>query len=139
MNVRALQEVMDAQTLAYVFPYSQFSFPTDISCIILAEGRKSAFFETELNVPLRAPRGPAGVAALYKPANQVKSPSPEKLAAFRDLVVGARCGKVQVPDATSEVRLKLSQWFHSDWITESQTIHSTSRHSLSVKDRTTGA
>ncbi|KAI0807083.1 mini-chromosome maintenance replisome factor-domain-containing protein [Fomes fomentarius] len=101
-NIRALQEVMDAQTLAYVFPYSQFSFSTDISCIILAEGRKSAFFKTELNIPLRAPRGPTSVAALYKPADQVNVPSPDKMAAFRDLVVGSRCGKVQVPDATSE-------------------------------------
>ncbi|KAI0710385.1 mini-chromosome maintenance replisome factor-domain-containing protein [Cerioporus squamosus] len=102
MNVRALQEVMDAQTLAYVFPFSQFSFPTDISCIILAEGRKSTFFRTELDIPLRTPTDPAAIAALYKPADQIKMPSREKLAAFRDLVVGARCGKVQVPEATSE-------------------------------------
>ncbi len=103
MNVRALQEVMDAQTLAYVFPFSQFSFPTDISCIILAEGRKSAFFRPELDIPLRAPTDPAAIAALYKPADQIKMPSRGKLASFRDLVVGARCGKVQVPEATSEV------------------------------------
>ncbi|RPD65834.1 hypothetical protein L227DRAFT_493226 [Lentinus tigrinus ALCF2SS1-6] len=102
MNVRALQEVMDAQTLAYVFPFSQFSFPTDISCIIVTEGRKSAFFRTDFNIPLCAPNDSAAVAALYKPADQIKMPSPEKLATFRDLVVGARCGKVQVPEATSE-------------------------------------
>ncbi|KAI9056684.1 hypothetical protein FKP32DRAFT_1598956 [Trametes sanguinea] len=101
-NVRALQDVMDAQTLAYVFPYSQFSFPTDISCIVLSEGRKSTFFRTDLNVPLRVPATPDGVALLYKPAEEVKLPSPEKLAAFRDLIVGARSGKVQVPDTTSE-------------------------------------
>ncbi|KAI0371789.1 hypothetical protein BV20DRAFT_965065 [Pilatotrama ljubarskyi] len=102
MNVRALQDVMDAQTLAYVFPYSQFSFPTDISCIVLSEGRRSTFFKTDLNVPLRAPTTPTAVAALYKPADELKLPSAEKLAAFRDLVVGARVGKVQVPEATSE-------------------------------------
>ena len=103
MNVRALQEVMDAQTLAYVFPFSQFSFPTDISCIILAEGRKSAFFKTELNIPLRARTDPAGIAKLYKPADHIRMPPQETLAAFRDLVVGARCGKVQVSEETSEV------------------------------------
>ncbi|KAI0747846.1 mini-chromosome maintenance replisome factor-domain-containing protein [Daedaleopsis nitida] len=102
LNVRALQELMDAQTLAYVFPFSQFSFPTDVSCVILAEGRRSAFFKAELNIPLRAPADPVGVAALYKPADQVQLPSPEKLAAYRDLVVGARCGKVSVPERTSE-------------------------------------
>ena len=103
MNVRALQEVMDAQTLAYIFPFSQFSFPTDISCIVLAEGRKSAFFKGELNVPLKAPTDPASVAALYKPKDALKMPPKEKLDAFRNLIVGARCGKVQVPEATSEV------------------------------------
>lgn len=103
--MRALQDVMDAQTLPYVFPFSQFSFPTDVSCIILSEGRKSAFFRTDLNVPLRAPTTPAAISALYKPADEVKLPSADKLAAFRDLVVGARGGKVQVPEATSEVRI----------------------------------
>ncbi|OJT14187.1 Mini-chromosome maintenance complex-binding protein [Trametes pubescens] len=102
MNVRALQDVMDAQTLPYIFPFSQFSFPTDVSCIVLSEGRKSAFFRTDLNVPLRAPTTPAAISALYKPADEVRLPSADKLAAFRDLVVGARGGKVQVPEATSE-------------------------------------
>ena len=101
-NVRALQEVMDAQTLAYTFPFSQFSFPTDIACVVIAEGRKSAFFHTELNVSLQvAPR--TDPAALYKPADQVRLPPREKLDAFRDLVVGARCGKVVVSGVTSEV------------------------------------
>ncbi|KAI0332090.1 hypothetical protein GY45DRAFT_1360443 [Cubamyces sp. BRFM 1775] len=102
MNVRAVQDIMDSQTLAYVFPYSQFTFPTDITCIVLSEGRKSTFFRTDLNVPLRASASPADVAALYKPADEVKLPPAERLAAFRDLVVGARSGKVQVPEATSE-------------------------------------
>ncbi|KAH9901638.1 mini-chromosome maintenance replisome factor-domain-containing protein [Cubamyces lactineus] len=97
-----VQDIMDAQTLAYVFPYSQFTFPTDISCIVLSEGRKSTFFRTDLNVPLRASTSPADVAALYKPADEIKLPPAEKLVAFRDLVVGARSGKVQVPEPTSE-------------------------------------
>ena len=45
MNINALQEVLSSQTLTYVFPFSQFSFPTDISCIIMTEGKKSAFFK----------------------------------------------------------------------------------------------
>ncbi|TBU28931.1 mini-chromosome maintenance replisome factor-domain-containing protein [Dichomitus squalens] len=100
LNVRALQEVMDAQTLAYVFPFSRFAFPTDIACVVLAEGRRSAFFRAELSVPLRA--SPAAVAALYKPREAVKVPPREKLDAFRDLVVGARGGTVVVPEGTSE-------------------------------------
>ena len=107
MNIRALQEVMDAQTLGYVFPFSQFSFPTDITSIVLAEGRKSAFFKSELNVILNTPSDPAMVSALYKPREELRMPAPDKLAAFRDLIVGARCGKVQVPEATSEVGTSL--------------------------------
>jgi hypothetical protein len=45
MNIRAVQEVMDAQTLEYSFPFSKFSFPTDIVTIVLCDGRKSAFFQ----------------------------------------------------------------------------------------------
>ncbi|KAI0646777.1 mini-chromosome maintenance replisome factor-domain-containing protein [Trametes meyenii] len=102
MNVRALQDVMKGQTLPYIFPFSQFSFPTDIGCIVLSEGRKSTFFKTDLNVPLTAPTTTSGIARLYKPPNEVVLPSADKLAIFRDLVVGARCGKVQVAETTSE-------------------------------------
>lgn len=45
MNVYALQELIQSQTLAYKFPFSQFSFRTDNSCIVLSEGRKSAFLK----------------------------------------------------------------------------------------------
>jgi hypothetical protein len=45
MNLKALQDVINTQTLPYVFPFSQFSFPTDLGFIVLAEGRKSAFFQ----------------------------------------------------------------------------------------------
>lgn len=36
---------MATQTLDYVFPFSRFSFETDINFIVLASGRKSAFFK----------------------------------------------------------------------------------------------
>jgi hypothetical protein len=45
MNLKALQDVMSTQSLPYVFPFSQFSFPTDLGFVILAEGSKSAFFD----------------------------------------------------------------------------------------------
>jgi Mini-chromosome maintenance replisome factor len=45
LNVRAIQEVISAQTLAYKFPFSEFSFPTDISFVVLAQGTKSALFQ----------------------------------------------------------------------------------------------
>ena len=43
LNVRAIQQVMSTQTLAYKF--SEFSFPTDIGFVILAQGTKSALFQ----------------------------------------------------------------------------------------------
>lgn len=36
---------MANQTLDYVFPFSQFSFDTDIVFIILTAGKKSPFFK----------------------------------------------------------------------------------------------
>lgn len=44
-NIRAAQEMMKSQTLDYVFPYSSFHFETDVSFMILTEGKKSTFFQ----------------------------------------------------------------------------------------------
>ncbi|KAH9951487.1 mini-chromosome maintenance replisome factor-domain-containing protein [Amylocystis lapponica] len=101
-NVQALQEVLSAQTLAYVFPFSQFTFHTDISCVVLSEGSKSVFFKTDLSVPLKYAASPAAVSSLYKPVEDIVLPPPAQLEAFRDLVVGARAGKVGVCEETSE-------------------------------------
>ncbi|KAI0811039.1 putative alanine racemase-domain-containing protein [Irpex lacteus] len=100
VNITTLQEVMNSQTLAYRFPFSQFSFPTDISCIILTEGKKSAFFKTDIVIPLKADT--ASSSSLYKSASDITLPDVEDLKAFRDLVVGSRAGKVQVTEATSQ-------------------------------------
>ncbi|KAH7927729.1 hypothetical protein BV22DRAFT_1084528 [Leucogyrophana mollusca] len=100
MNIRALQEVMNSQTLEYAFPYSKFSFPTDIVFVVCSEGRKSAFFQTTIVIPWQ---GDAS-ADLYKSKNQVNLPSPERLSAFRSLVSAARVSResVQVTEATSK-------------------------------------
>ncbi|KAI0340694.1 hypothetical protein BDW22DRAFT_1486089 [Trametopsis cervina] len=98
-NISTLQEVMSSQTLAYHFPFSQFSFPTDIGCIVLTEGKKSAFFRTDIIVPLTPD---AASSSLYTPAENVQMPSAADMAAFRDLVVGARGGKVAVREPSSE-------------------------------------
>ena len=47
LNVRAIQQVISTQTLAYKFPFSEFSFPTDISFVVLAQGSKSALFQVQ--------------------------------------------------------------------------------------------
>ena len=63
--------------------------------------------QTDLSVPLRPDA--AAVAGLYKPAADVAAPPADRLAAFRDLVVGAQTGKVHVSEATSEVSQPFSR------------------------------
>ena len=53
LNVRAIQQVMNTQTLAYKFPFSEFSFPTDISFVVLAQGSKSALFQVRKSAVAR--------------------------------------------------------------------------------------
>ena len=60
--------------------------------------------QTDLHVPFRPKSTSAeDISKLYKPADHVRLPPVEKLALFRDLVVGARAGKVRVTEAVSEV------------------------------------
>ncbi|KAG1748962.1 putative alanine racemase-domain-containing protein [Suillus paluster] len=101
MNIKAIQEVMDAQTLEYSFPFSKFPFPTDIVTIVLCEGWKSAFFQTGFTVPLEIKSSLE--ADLYKPRDQIKLPDTVKLAAYRSFLAAAKqCyGTVQVAEETS--------------------------------------
>src|SRR5712691_3323951 len=45
LNVQAIQQVINTQTHAYKVPFREFSFPTDIGFVILAQGTKSALFQ----------------------------------------------------------------------------------------------
>lgn len=45
MSIRSVQQMMNHQTLEYVFPFSGFEFETDVNVIITTEGRQSTFFE----------------------------------------------------------------------------------------------
>ncbi|KAI0300257.1 hypothetical protein BC826DRAFT_668290 [Russula brevipes] len=99
LNVQAIQQVMSAQTLAYKFPFSEFSFPTDIGFVILAQGSKSALFHTDVTLPLNL----SSTTDLYKPKSDIKLPSTDKLEAFRHLVLSAKTGTTVVTDTISEV------------------------------------
>jgi hypothetical protein len=46
---------------------------------------------------------------LYKSAKEVKMPPERKLAAFRDLVLGARTARISVNESTSEVSVILAR------------------------------
>src|SRR5882762_10083374 len=122
MNLKALQDVMSTQSLPYVFPFSQFSFPTDLGFVILAESRKSAFFQVRLiynsfmqyilivclhqqtSITLPLQRETEGSREdLYKLPKQINLPPAHKLSQFRRLVIVAKVGKAQVGVAASEV------------------------------------
>jgi hypothetical protein len=120
LNVRTIQQVINTQTVAYKFPFSEFSFPTDISFVVLAEGSKSALFQvrkktavarsviplltrilqTDVTLPLNLPP----TCDLYKPKSDIKLPSTDKLEAFRRLILSAKTGNIEVTDTISEVR-----------------------------------
>lgn len=116
-NLRVVQGVMNDQTLAYEFPFSRFSFPTDISFVVLTEGKKSAFFQTTVNVPLKIANG--GNYDLYKPLDQVKLPSEETLSQWRSLVGGSKVGQVTIDDETAK-------YIQDDFVTERKATTTTS-------------
>jgi hypothetical protein len=90
-----------------------------VTSIVISGGRRSAFFQVrpedngkdkldhiELILPQTSvtfPLKPCSSSDLYKSRDQVKLPSPEKLALFRMLVGGAKSGNVPVREALSEV------------------------------------
>lgn len=126
LNIRAVQEVLDAQSLQYIFPYSSFSFDTDLNFILLAEGRKSTFFQvrpfrrvlvtqqqhrhiqTHFNIPLQ-PASDVPLdelkTRLYKPRDALSIPPNEKLAKFRQLVCSAKIGNPSLEQPAAHVRI----------------------------------
>lgn len=123
MTIRAVQETMRHQTLEYIFPFSSYTFETDINFIVLANGKQSTFFEviinakglfgkltfdhlqTSLNIPLRL--NISDTRSIYKSSANIKLPPPDKLAQFRQLVGGAKVGSVTIGEATGEVSFDL--------------------------------
>jgi len=105
LNIRAMQEVLDSQSLQYIFPYSSFSFDTDLNFILLAEGRKSTFFQTHFNVPFR-PASDVPLdelkTRLYKPRDSLSIPPSEKLAKFRQLVCSAKIGNLSLKQSAAD-------------------------------------
>ncbi|KAN0075287.1 putative alanine racemase domain containing protein [Tylopilus felleus] len=102
VNVQAIQDVINSQTVEYIFPFSsKFTFHTDLSMIVVSEGRKSALFQTSVNIPLQC--SPT-TASLYKPKDEIHLPPAEKMAVYRSYIAAckAMCEKVQVTEETSK-------------------------------------
>ncbi|KAG7452905.1 uncharacterized protein BT62DRAFT_925445 [Guyanagaster necrorhizus] len=96
LNLRAMQEMMTSQILEYVFPFSSFSFETDVVFLVLCEGSKSAFFQTLVQLPLKPVME---TNRLYKSPGKIQLPP--KLDMFRQLVAKARVGSVSIGDQTA--------------------------------------
>ncbi|TFK99027.1 hypothetical protein BDV98DRAFT_533420 [Pterulicium gracile] len=86
-NLAAVQKMMTSQALDYTFPFSSFTFETDVASVVLASGSKSAFFKTDTTIPLLPT---TTTPDLYKPATEITLPDEETLASFRALVRGAK-------------------------------------------------
>ncbi|KAF5324555.1 hypothetical protein D9611_004471 [Ephemerocybe angulata] len=98
-NLRTIQDTMSNQTLDYVFPFSQFSFETDISFLVLSAGKKSPFFRTQLQVPLRGSTD----TGLYAPdASLIRLPSPETLSEYRNLIGGGKIANITLEESTAK-------------------------------------
>lgn len=114
---------MNNQSLRYAFPFSQFSFNTEIGFILLAEGSQSPFFtvrypssafarlaispalvmQTEISLPFQPQT--IDTTQLYKNESEIEMPDQQQLDAFRDLLSGARRReKLKLPKQVAEVR-----------------------------------
>ncbi|EPQ58258.1 hypothetical protein GLOTRDRAFT_104173 [Gloeophyllum trabeum ATCC 11539] len=96
-NVVATQKAMSSQTISYVFPFSQFSFNTDMNFIIMTEGSKSAFFKTEVVMPVQ----PESTAGYYR--NESAITKPASLPTFRYYLHKAKNRSVTVGEQISEL------------------------------------
>ena len=47
LNVRALKQCISSQTIAYSFPFNDFSFSTDLNFLVLTQDKKSAFVDVK--------------------------------------------------------------------------------------------
>ncbi|KAG6861875.1 hypothetical protein C0995_010581 [Termitomyces sp. Mi166 len=99
VNLRALQQTISTQKLEYLFPFSRFAFDTDLAFVILAEGKKSVFFQTDTNVPLQ----PNAANFDFYPTPEIVQTLPQqKLDAFRSLVGAAKVGNMTVSEETAK-------------------------------------
>jgi len=105
-NLNALQGAISTQTLSYVFPYSSFSFNLDLNFLVLAQGRKSPFLNTDLSIPLRSLNTPDATRLrkiLYKADYEVRLPSKTMMESFRWYIQQAKRTKVSMGAEVAEV------------------------------------
>ncbi|EKM82874.1 hypothetical protein AGABI1DRAFT_104708 [Agaricus bisporus var. burnettii JB137-S8] len=92
-NLRAVQDMMNGQTLDYVFPFSRFTFPTDTSNNVTLKPRSGMEFD------------------LFKPLDKIRLPDEEVLEQWRDFIGGSKIGTVTIEDGTA-------QYIQDDFVNE---------------------
>ncbi|KZT26349.1 hypothetical protein NEOLEDRAFT_1113066 [Neolentinus lepideus HHB14362 ss-1] len=97
-NVVAAQNAMSSQTILYAFPFSQFSFNTDMNFVVMTEGSKSAFFKTDIILPVRS----QSASDYYRAEGDILQ-SPPLLAIFRHYLYHVKNVSVRVGKQMSEV------------------------------------
>ncbi|KAJ7582490.1 putative alanine racemase-domain-containing protein [Mycena floridula] len=125
INLQTVQNMMSSQSLDYVFPFSRYSFRTDVSFVVICEGRKSAFFQTTVNVPLR-PKGSSS-ETVYKASDQISLPTPEKLQLFREFVGGSKVGNVSIGEETG-------QYIQDDFVNERKEANASGKPTVTSDD-----
>jgi len=124
-SLKDVQDVISNQQLRCVFPFSQFSFTTEIGFILLVEGRRSPFFMTDVLLPLK-PQS-KDTASLYKSEYEIKMPDREQLDAFRNLLIGARRRERLI------VPKQLAELIETDFVEERKHDKSVTQHDLTMK------
>ncbi|KIY67975.1 hypothetical protein CYLTODRAFT_375033 [Cylindrobasidium torrendii FP15055 ss-10] len=92
LNLHRMQEMMTGQKLEYVFPFSTFSFETDVDFVLLCEGSKSAFFQNTILCPLKTES-----KSLYGDVT-----SPPEVDAFRNYVRTAKARNIAISDDAAQ-------------------------------------
>ncbi|RXW24142.1 hypothetical protein EST38_g1703 [Candolleomyces aberdarensis] len=113
LNLRTVQDAMAYQTVDYVFPFSRFSFETDMPFLVLSSGKSSPFFK----VPVQAQTEENGEGLYAADDHSIRFPSPELLSEFRKLIGGAKIASVTLDGTTAN-------FIQDDFVKERQTASS---------------
>ncbi|KAK9896561.1 hypothetical protein P389DRAFT_171824 [Cystobasidium minutum MCA 4210] len=90
-NIQALATVVKDQTLAYVFPFSSFTFETDLNVIIVSKGKSLLPLDCVVHVRPSS-----------NPSNATSAPSEDQLSAWQDLLASSSGSRFEIPEAVSE-------------------------------------
>jgi len=111
MNIRSAQEMMNAQALEYVFPFSGYKFETDVCFLLTTQSKQSTFFKTDVTVPLQPSPSVDLQIFFNRVAEDIVIPPMDELQKYRQLLGGSKIGEVTTgPD--------LAKYIEDDFVRE---------------------